>query len=666
MIDLRFCPRGGLRLTMLALLGMMNAGCPAGSDSTGSGAGGGNTQTGGGGSGAGGSLSGGGSGTGGAICQPEQEICDGADNDCNGAVDDVPDLPQGCTCIKGQTQSCYSGAAGTAGVGACKPGTQACAGGTWGECTNQVKPVKETCNLQDDDCNGTVDDVGVLSCGIGECANAVPACVDGVPQTCAPGQPGVEVCDGKDNNCNQAIDESDPALGSNCLTGMPGVCTLGKNECIGAALTCVTSIAPSTEICDGLDNDCNGVVDDNLPGTGAACAGGGLGVCEPAAISCGLANGSYEIGCFPLVPASPELCDGLDNNCDGQVDDNDPEGGLDCDTGELGVCGVGVLHCVDAVVQCIGQFAAYPEDCNGLDDNCDGQIDEGDPGAGQFCYTGLAGICETGITSCANGSLACNQDSLPTVESCNDLDDDCNGQVDDGNPGGGAACTTGLPGVCDAGTMTCQGGQVSCLQDVQPSAEVCGNALDENCDGAVGPQAVTVYFNETFADNSAGWTLGNSWAIGPTVMSAPTGSCGLGDPALDQSPTADNGVAGTVLGGNISQAVAGPFYLTSPVVDTSAVPTLYLEYWRWLHSDYPNYMIDTVEVYDGSSWVGVWQNPSGQVVNDVAWTKMSHEITAYKNAQMQVRFSIRVGSGGAYLCAGWNVDDVQLVDAQCN
>lgn len=74
------------------------------------------------------------------------EICDNIDNNCDGVVD-------------GNTQSCYTGAAGTQGVGPCKAGTQTCSGGVWGSCTGQITPQTETCNGVDDDCNGKVDDM---------------------------------------------------------------------------------------------------------------------------------------------------------------------------------------------------------------------------------------------------------------------------------------------------------------------------------------------------------------------------------------------------------------------------------------------------------------------------------------------------------------------------
>ena len=69
-------------------------------------------------------------------------------------------------------------------------------------------------------------------------------------------------------------------------------------------------------------------------------------------------------------------------------------------------------------------------------------------------------------------------------EICDAIDNNCNGAVDEGNPGGGAACSTGLPGVCAAGTTSCQAGTLACAQNVSPSPEVC-DGLDNNCDGIV-------------------------------------------------------------------------------------------------------------------------------------------------------------------------------------
>ena len=76
---------------------------------------------------------------------PGAETCNNLDDDCDGSTDETV------------TQSCYTGATGTSGVGVCAPGLQACTAGSWGSCAGQVTPSAELCNALDDDCDGTVD-----------------------------------------------------------------------------------------------------------------------------------------------------------------------------------------------------------------------------------------------------------------------------------------------------------------------------------------------------------------------------------------------------------------------------------------------------------------------------------------------------------------------------
>jgi hypothetical protein len=115
------------------------------------------------------------------------------------------------------------------------------------------------------------------------------------------------------------------------------------------------------------------------------------------------------------------------------------------------------------------------------------------PGEVEPCYTGPVGtrdvgVCRAGTRVCrANGTGfdACGGQILPAMaEACNEVDDDCDGMVDEEAEGTGEPCASGIPGACAAGSTACVAGALSCAPDTLPSVELCDTPEDESCDGA--------------------------------------------------------------------------------------------------------------------------------------------------------------------------------------
>ena len=109
-----------------------------------------------------------------------------------------------------------------------------------------------------------------LRCGIGRCQNIVPSCLNGVVQSCEPKAVQSEVCDGEDNDCDALIDEG---VVSTWRCGI-GACTQEVLSCLNGATQLCRPLPPSIEICDGVDNDCDGISDEELPQVSC-----GIGAC---------------------------------------------------------------------------------------------------------------------------------------------------------------------------------------------------------------------------------------------------------------------------------------------------------------------------------------------------------------------------------------------------
>ena len=388
-------------------------------------------------------------------------------------------------------------------------------------------------------------------------------------------------CDNLDNDCDGLVDahlegytsvypievtESNPedllkttchALGE-CATGATALCVNGAWDCtyggaieVGTEGSCVNNPdAPdciwAETACDGLDNDCDGTVDEAITSaeetalTAAGCTQEGVcddavqAVCNwkgqaPGTWSCDY-SAAFLLGYHELEDGDPTLCDALDNDCDGQIDENISAGPLDPDYALIieaagclfeGVCldkveatcnlnlgAPGVWDCNYDNVDFHGGVEVdgvlWENLCDGLDNDCDGVIDEnlnqdfGGEGLSPKDISGchFSGICDGTMQWDCNsaGEWTCLGDPAvgwePEEASCDDVDNDCDGFTDEGLADAGPAgadCPGHGTGVCETGlSASCQNGVWSCHYDGvanYEATEVSCDGLDNDCDG---------------------------------------------------------------------------------------------------------------------------------------------------------------------------------------
>jgi len=300
-----------------------------------------------------------------------------------------------------------------------------------------------------------------------------------------------------DANCASCGDDCSTryANASGSCDAEAGTCVFGGclddyGDCNGdTADGCETALT-STDHCGACDVTCQ-------PGQACIDEGAGYvctSACQDAdgdgfaAATCG--GTDCDDTSDAIHPGASELCDGLDNNCQDGIDEDWPELGTACDSdADADLCALGQWACNDEKtgISCQGDVAQQ-EACNGEDDDCDGQTDEEWPDLGTPCDSPVdEDQCQDGVLVCnsSGNGLICNDDDASREEDCNGEDDDCDGETDEGF--GEYTCGTG---VCRVTVQACVSGQwQGCVPDTsspnfEQGAEVsCADGLDNDCDG---------------------------------------------------------------------------------------------------------------------------------------------------------------------------------------
>ncbi len=428
------------------------------------------------------------------------EVCNGTDDDCDGETDEGEAI-DAATWYRDLDGDLYGDASATAYACSAPSGYV----GNGRDCDDRDAAVSpgatEVCNGTDDNCDGTVDEATASdaatwyrdadSDGYGSLLSTTRACTrptgyvadssDCNDANSAINPAATELCDSADNDCDGSTDEADAADAPTWYIDADsdgyGSSSATRTQCTAPAgyvantLDCDdsrASVSPAgVEVCDELDNDCDGSTDEGVTSTFYRDADGdGYGNASSTTAACSAPSGyvanasDCDDGSAAVSPAATERCNSIDDNCDGTVDeatasdastwyrdaDGDGYGSSSTSTRACSLPSGYVASSTDCNDASSAINPAATEVCDSQDNDCDGTVDEADAADARTWYVDADGDgygsssssrvqCSAPSGYVANAS-DCNDGnaaiSPAATEVCDSTDNDCDGSTDEG------------------------------------------------------------------------------------------------------------------------------------------------------------------------------------------------------------------------------------------
>ncbi len=491
-----------------------------------------------------------------AINPSGTESCDGADNDCDGEVDENSAIDAGTWYADADSDGYGDDTSTTV---ACDAPSGYVADNT--DCDDTSTDVSaaatELCNGIDDDCDGSTDEDSAADAstwytdadndGYGNAASSAVACeapagtvadstdCDDTSSDVSPA--ATELCNGLDDDCDGVSDEDESI---DALTWYADADSDGYGDATTVVIDCdqpagyladdtdcddtSADVSPAgTELCNGIDDDCDGDTDEDSAGDASTWYadddGDGYGDATDASVACDAPAGTVADNndCndaeFDINPAATEVCDDVDNDCDGDIDDADSSLDTstaltwyaDSDTDGYGDASAGTVacdrpaahvanddDCNDAVT---GINPAASESCDDIDNDCDGSTDEGLSTSTWYDDNDGDGYGDLAVTDCAQPS--------GTVD--NDWDcDDTSASV---YPGNASSCPwTSCLDLLDDGIASADGDYW---------IDFDGTATQTECDMSTDGGGWTLIFSDDFDSGAdSGWSTTTTTSCG--------------------------------------------------------------------------------------------------------------------------------------------------------